>query len=119
MVIRSICQKENTDKACKIGIGVIRTYEKIIRNLFYVLMDKTIVKDGWLYRNGFLRKNCKIRLTDITQMKRKKNLFGEALILYKNQKKIAKISARNRNVDWLQVKIAEIKKDKKKLERKK
>ena len=65
-------------------------------------MDKTIVKDGWLYRNGFLRKNCKIRLTDITQMKR-----------------IAKISARNRNVDWLQVKIAEIKKDKKKLERKK
>lgn len=44
-------------------------------------MDKTIVKDGWLYRNGFLRKNCKIRLTDITQMKRKKNLFGEALIL--------------------------------------
>ena len=62
---------------------------------------------------------CKIRLTDITQMKRKKNLFGEALILYKNQKKIAKISARNRNVDWLQVKIAEIKKDKKKLERKK
>ena len=52
-------------------------------------------------------------------MKRKKNLFGEALILYKNQKKIAKISARNRNVDWLQVKIAEIKKDKKKLERKK
>ena len=34
-------------------------------------------------------------------------------------KKIAKISARNRNVDWLQVKIAEIKKDKKKLERKK
>ena len=39
--------------------------------------------------------------------------------LYKNQKKIAKISARNRNVDWLQVKIAEIKKDKKKLERKK
>ena len=51
--------------------------------------------------------------------KRKKNLFGEALILYKNQKKIAKISARNRNVDWLQVKIAEIKKDKKKLERKK
>ena len=51
-------------------------------------------------------------------MKRKKNLFGEALILYKNQKKIAKISARNRNVDWLQVKIAEIKKDKKKLERK-
>ena len=51
-------------------------------------MDKTIVKDGWLYRNGFLRKNCKIRLTDITQMKRKKNLFGEALILYKNQKKI-------------------------------
>ena len=66
-------------------------------------MDKTIVKDGWLYRNGFLRKN----------------LFGEALILYKNQKKIAKISARNRNVDWLQVKIAEIKKDKKKLERKK
>jgi len=58
-------------------------------------MDKTIVKDGWLYRNGFLRKNCKIRLTDITQMKRKKNLFGEALILYKNQKKIAKISARN------------------------
>ena len=58
-------------------------------------MDKTIVKDGWLYRNGFLRKNCK------------------------NQKKIAKISARNRNVDWLQVKIAEIKKDKKKLERKK
>ena len=64
-------------------------------------------------------KNCKIRLTDITQMKRKKNLFGEALILYKNQKKIAKISARNRNVDWLQVKIAEIKKDKKKLERKK
>ena len=86
---------------------------------FYFLMDKTIVKDGWLYRNGFLRKNCKIRLTDITQMKRKKNLFGEALILYKNQKKIAKISARNRNVDWLQVKIAEIKKDKKKLERKK
>lgn len=81
--------------------------------------DKIIVKDGWLYRNGFLRKNCKIRLTDITQMKRKKNLFGEALILYKNQKKIAKISARNRNVDWLQVKIAEIKKDKKKLERKK
>ena len=62
---------------------------------FYFLMDKTIVKDGWLYRNGFLRKNCKIRLTDITQMKRK------------------------RNVDWLQVKIAEIKKDKKKLERKK
>lgn len=54
---------------------------------FYFLMDKTIVKDGWLYRNGFLRKNCKIRLTDITQMKRKKNLFGEALILYKNQKK--------------------------------
>ena len=52
-------------------------------------------------------------------MKRKKNLFGEALILYKNQKKISKISARNRNVDWLQVKIAEIKKDKKKLERKK
>ncbi|WP_243128582.1 MULTISPECIES: hypothetical protein [Oscillospiraceae] len=52
-------------------------------------------------------------------MKRKKNLFGEAFILYKNQKKIAKISARNRNVDWLQVKIAEIKKDKKKLERKK
>lgn len=44
-------------------------------------MDKTIVKDGWLYRNGFLRKNCKIRLTDITQMKRKKNLFGEALIV--------------------------------------
>lgn len=86
---------------------------------FYFLMDKTIVKDGWIYRNGFLRKNCKIRLTDITQMKRKKNLFGEALILYKNQKKIAKISARNRNVDWLQVKIAEIKKDKKKLERKK
>lgn len=86
---------------------------------FYFLMDKTIVQDGWLYRNGFLRKNCKIRLTDITQMKRKKNLFGEALILYKNQKKIAKISARNRNVDWLQVKIAEIKKDKKKLERKK
>ena len=83
------------------------------------LSHKTIVKDGWLYRNGFLRKNCKIRLTDITQMKRKKNLFGEALILYKNQKKIAKISARNRNVDWLQVKIAEIKKDKKKLERKK
>ena len=68
--------------------------------------------------NG-LSKNCKIRLPDITQMKRKKNLFGEALILYKNQKKIAKISARNRNVDWLQVKIAEIKKDKKKLERKK
>ena len=86
---------------------------------FYFLMDKTIVKDGWLYRNGFLRKNCKIRLTDITQVKRKKNLFGETLILYKNQKKIAKISARNRNVDWLQVKIAEIKKDKKKLERKK
>ena len=55
----------------------------------------------------------------VMQMKRKKNLFGEALILYKNQKKIAKISARNRNVDWLQVKIAEIKKDKKKLERKK
>lgn len=55
-------------------------------------MDKTIVKDGWLYRNGFLRKNCKIRLTDI---------------------------ARNRNVDWPKVKIAEIKKDKKKLERKK
>lgn len=47
------------------------------------------------------------------------DLFGETLILYKNQKKIAKISARNRNVDWLQVKIAEIKKDKKKLERKK
>ena len=57
---------------------------------FYFLMDKTIVKDGWLYRNGFLRKNCKIRLTDITQMKRKKNLFGEALILYKNQKKSLK-----------------------------
>lgn len=86
---------------------------------FYFLMDKTIVRDGWLYRNRFLRKNCKIRLTDITQMKRKKNLFGETLILYKNQKKIAKISARNRNVDWLQVKIAEVKKDKKKLERKK
>ena len=50
-------------------------------------MDKTIVKDGWLYRNGFLRKNCKIRLTDITQMKRKKNLFGEAIILYKNHPK--------------------------------
>ena len=86
---------------------------------FYFLMDKTIVKDGWLYRNGFLRKNCKIRLTDITRMERKKNLFGETLILYKNQKKIARISARNRNVDWLQVKIAEVKKDKKKLERKK
>ena len=41
MVIRSICQKENTDKACKIGyIGVIRTYEKIIRNLFYVWLEK-------------------------------------------------------------------------------
>ncbi len=48
-------------------------------------------------------------------MKRKK----EFILFYKNQKKIAKISARNRNVDWLQVKIAEIKKDKKKLERKK
>ena len=33
-------------------------------------------------------------------MERKKNLFGETLILYKNQKKIARISARNRNVDW-------------------
>ena len=43
MVIRSICQKENTDKACKIGyIGVIRTYEKIIRNLFYVLYKNEI-----------------------------------------------------------------------------
>jgi len=41
VVIRSICQKENTDKACKIGyIGVIRTYEKIIRNLFYVYTKK-------------------------------------------------------------------------------
>ena len=54
---------------------------------FYFLMDKTIVQDGWLYRNGFLRKNCKIRLTDITQMKRKKDLFGEALILYKKSRK--------------------------------
>lgn len=45
-------------------------------------MDKTIVKDGWLYRNGFLRKNCKIRLTDITQMKRKKNLSLEKLLFY-------------------------------------
>lgn len=53
-------------------------------------MDKTIVKDGWLYRNGFLRKNCKIRLTDITQMKRKKNLFGEALIYIKIRKKSLK-----------------------------
>ena len=41
------------------------------------------------------------------------------LAIIKIRKKIAKISARNRNVDWLQVKIAEIKKDKKKLERKK
>lgn len=46
-------------------------------------------------------------------------IFLLLFYLYKNQKKIAKISARNRNVDWLQVKIAEIKKDKKKLERKK
>ncbi|MBS6162078.1 MAG: hypothetical protein KIC52_12680 [Firmicutes bacterium] len=82
-------------------------------------MDKTIVRDGWLYRNGFLRKNCKIKLTDITRVERRKNLFGETLILYKDQKKIARISARNRNVDWLQVKIAEIKKEKKKLKRKK
>ena len=81
-------------------------------------MDKTIVKDGWLYRNGFLRKNCKIRLTDITQMKRKKNLFGEALILYKNtEKNTLKFTCPKLEiVDWLQVKIAEIKKDKKKLE---
>ena len=86
---------------------------------FYSLMDKTIVRDGWLYRNGFLRKNCKIKLTDITRVERRKNLFGETLILYKDQKKIARISARNRNVDWLQVKIAEIKKEKKKLKRKK
>lgn len=85
---------------------------------FYFLMDKTIVKDGWLYRNGFLRKNCKIRLTDITQMKRKR-IYLEKLLFYIKIRKIAKISARNRNVDWLQVKIAEIKKDKKKLERKK
>ena len=118
--MQGIFQKENTDKALKYGIyRHLPTYEKIIRNLVSFFCNKTIVQDGWLYRNGFLRKNCKIRLTDITQMKRKKNLFGEALILYKNQKKIAKISARNRNVDWLQVKIAEIKKDKKKLERKK
>ena len=35
----------------------------------------------------------------------------EKLLFYiKIRKKIAKISARNRNVDWLQVKIAEIKK---------
>ena len=87
--------------------------------IFYSLMDKTIVRDGWLYRNGFLRKNCKIKLTDITRVERRKNLFGETLILYKDQKKIARISARNRNVDWLQVKIAEIKKEKKKLKRKK
>ena len=44
---------------------------------------------------------------------------NKLLFYIKIRKKIAKISARNRNVDWLQVKIAEIKKDKKKLERKK
>lgn len=85
---------------------------------FYFLTDKTVIRDGWLYRNGFLQKNCKIRLVDITRMERKKSLFGESLILYRDQKKIAKISARNRNVDWLQITIAEIKKENKKMKSK-
>ncbi len=85
----------------------------------YFLTDKTVVRDGWLYRNGFLQKSCKIRLADITKMERKKMLFVEFLILYRDQKKIAKISARNRNVDWLQIKLADLKKDNKKRKSKK
>ena len=77
--------------------------------IFSIFNGQSNVKDGWLYRNGFLRKNCKNKINGYYPDEKKKNLFGEALILYKNQKKIAKISARNRNVDWLQVKIAEIK----------
>lgn len=80
---------------------------------FYFLTDKTIIRDGWLYRTGFLQKNCKIRLEDINRMERKKSLFGKILILYRDQKKIVKISARNRNVDWLQITLTEIKKDNK------
>ena len=57
---------------------------------FYFLMDKTIVKDGWLYRNGFLRKNCKIRLTDITQMKRKRIYLEKLLFYIKIRKKSLK-----------------------------
>lgn len=53
-------------------------------------MDKTIVKDGWLYRNGFLRKNCKIRLTDITQMKRKRIYLEKLLFYIKIRKKSLK-----------------------------
>ena len=85
----------------------------------YFLTDKTVIRDGWLYRNGFFRKNCKIRLLDITRIERKKSLLGETLVLYKDQKKITGISARNANVNWLQIKLTEAKKNHKKFNCKK
>ena len=113
-----------------IGCSIAVTFEagKIIIDSLVMLMfaciagtlfgefisDKTIVQEGCLYRKKFLRKTYKIKLSEITSMERKRGLVKEYLILYRNGKKIAAIWTKNENINWLQAKILEEKKKKRK-----
>ena len=47
-------------------------------------MDKTIVKDGWLYRNGFLRKNCKKKINGYYPDEKKKEFIWRSSYFRKN-----------------------------------
>ncbi|HBH3443523.1 TPA: hypothetical protein KSJ73_001778 [Clostridioides difficile] len=70
------------------------------------ISDKVIIQGEWLYRKKFLRKTYKIKLSEITNIKREKSLFKENLVLYEGKKKIATIWTKNKNINWLQAKIS-------------
>lgn len=74
--------------------------------LFLVFVsDKVIIQEKWLYRKKFLRKTSKIKLSEITNIKREKSLFKENLVLYEGKKRITTIWTKNKNINWLQAKI--------------
>ncbi len=70
------------------------------------ISDKVIIQGEWLYRKKFLRKTYKIKLSEITNIKREKSLFKENLVLYEGKKRIAMIWTKNKNINWLQAKIS-------------
>lgn len=78
------------------------------------VMDRAWVKDGIFHRRRLFKKTVHIPVSDISQMKLKKNLFRENLVLYQGGKRIASVWTINPGATWLQAKIGEEKRKKKK-----
>lgn len=82
------------------------------------VMDRAWIKDGNFHRRRLLKKTVDIPVRDISGTRLKKNLFRENLVLYQGEKRIASVWTMNDGVNWIEAKIREEKRKKKKLEQK-